>query len=78
MKQLCYRAADDAFVIKDGDAVLGEANASDLAGARVLDPDAAKVGLRRLLGFREWQAKIAGTVLWQGNAEDAMARAPRL
>lgn len=77
MKRLCYRADDDTFVIMDGDTVLGSTNASDMLARQTLDPKAAAHGLRRFLTFADWQVNVAGTVLWKGTAEDAMAQAPR-
>lgn len=78
MKTLHYRPADDAFVVMDGETVLGETNATDVCARKTLDPVAAALGLRRFLTFADWQAKVAGSVLWPGSPEDAMARAPRL
>lgn len=75
---LFYRSADDSFVIMDGDVVKAETNATEMCGRKTLDPDAAKIGLRRFLTFPDWQSKAAGTVLWKGTAEDAMANAPAL
>ena len=78
MKALFYRPDDDAFVIQDGDTVIAATNASDVLARQTLDPAAAAIGMRRFLTFQEWQAKVAGTVLWAGSVEDAMARAARL
>lgn len=76
---LRYRAADDCFVITDATgAVIGETNATDMSGRKALDPEAAKIGLRRFVTFAEWQVRVSGTVLWPGSAEDAQAHAPRV
>ena len=79
MITLYYRPADDAFVIADADGgEMAATNASDLLARKTRDEDAARVGLLRFLDFKDWQAKVAGKVLWPGSAEEAMTRAPRL
>jgi hypothetical protein len=79
MMRLCYRSADDAFVIlDDAGTPIAETSASDMLARKTRDPEAAKVGILRFLDFKDWQTKSCGKVLWSSGAEDAMARAERL
>jgi hypothetical protein len=75
---LHYRPSDDTFVILDGEREVAFASASLALQRQLPDEKAMAVGLRRFLTFVEWQVRASGTVLWHGNAEDAMQNAPRL
>jgi len=78
MMRLCYRPADDSFVILDeAGREMAATNASDMLARKTKDEAAARVGLLRFLDFKDWQAKVCGKVLWPGSAESAMTGAPR-
>lgn len=79
IQTLHYRPADDCLVVLNADGTIAAAtNASDLLARKTQDPEAAKVGLLRFLDFKDWQAKVAGRILWPGSVESAMSTAPRI
>lgn len=71
---LYYDANSDAFV----HAPSGErADAHELARGTFVDPVAARAGLRRFITFADWQARVAGSVLFRGSIDAAKEELPK-